>query len=53
MLTARPLWQRMAQFSSVFQAGIRWNGYVTLGVLAGLCGDEGALRPLALRPWCP
>ncbi len=42
MLTARPLLAKDgAQFSSVFQAGIRWNGYVTLGVLAGLYGDEG------------
>jgi malonate transporter len=29
------------QFSSLFQAGIRWNGYVALGVIAGLQGDEG------------
>lgn len=42
MLTMRPLLAKDgAQFSSVFQAGIRWNGYVTLGVLAGLYGDEG------------
>jgi predicted permease len=42
MLTARPLLAKDgAQFSSVFQAGVRWNGYVTLGVLAGLYGDEG------------
>ena len=42
MLTARPLLAKDgAQFSSIFQAGIRWNGYVTLGVLAGLYGDEG------------
>jgi predicted permease len=42
MLTARPLLAKDgAQFSSVFQAGIRWNGYVTLGVLAGLYGDDG------------
>src|SRR5690606_30790693 len=24
-----------------FQAGIRWNGYVALGVIAGLQGDDG------------
>jgi predicted permease len=42
MITARPLLSKDgAQFSSIFQAGIRWNGYVTLGVLAGLYGDEG------------
>lgn len=42
MLLGRPLLARDgAQFSSVFQAGIRWNGYVTLGVLTGLYGDEG------------
>ncbi len=29
------------QVSSVFQAGIRWNGYVALGVIAGLQGDDG------------
>src|SRR5262245_63776189 len=34
MLAARPaLAQNGAQFSSVFQAGIRWNGYVALGVI--------------------
>lgn len=42
MLLMRPLLAKDGpQFSSVFQAGIRWNGYVTLGVLAGLYGDEG------------
>jgi malonate transporter and related proteins len=42
MLLLRPvLATDGAQFSSIFQAGIRWNGYVTLGVLAGLYGDEG------------
>jgi len=30
-----------AQFSSVFQAGLRWNGYIALGVIAGLFGPEG------------
>ncbi len=30
-----------AQFSSIFQAGIRWNGYVALGVIAGLQGEAG------------
>jgi predicted permease len=29
------------QFSSVFQAGIRWNGYVALGVIGGLHGNPG------------
>ena len=42
MLLLRPVLAKDgAQFSSVFQAGIRWNGYVTLGVLSGLYGDEG------------
>jgi malonate transporter and related proteins len=30
-----------AQFSSIFQAGIRWNGYVALGVISGLHGETG------------
>lgn len=29
------------QFSSVFQAGLRWNGYVALGVISGLFGERG------------
>jgi predicted permease len=29
------------QFSSIFQAGVRWNGYVALGVIAGLQGEQG------------
>jgi predicted permease len=42
MLLIRPLLAKDGpQFSSVFQAGIRWNGYVTLGILAGLYGDDG------------
>jgi malonate transporter and related proteins len=42
MILMRPLLAKTgAQFSSVFQAGIRWNGYVALGVIAGLHGDEG------------
>jgi predicted permease len=42
MLLARPgLAKDGAQFSSVFQAGIRWNGYVALGVISGLHGDHG------------
>jgi len=42
MLLARPgLAKDGAQFSSVFQAGIRWNGYVALGVISGLHGDGG------------
>ena len=42
MMLARPLLAKTgAQFSSVFQAGIRWNGYVALGVIAGLYGQEG------------
>jgi malonate transporter len=42
MLLARPvLAQEGPQFSSVFQAGIRWNGYVALGVIAGLHGEMG------------
>ena len=39
MLLGRPgLGKDGAQFSSVFQAGIRWNGYVALGVVSGLHG---------------
>jgi malonate transporter and related proteins len=42
MLLARPVVAKTgAQFSSVFQAGIRWNGYVALGVIAGLHGEGG------------
>jgi malonate transporter and related proteins len=42
MLLARPvLAKEGTQFSSVFQAGIRWNGYVALGVIAGLHGEIG------------
>jgi malonate transporter len=42
MLLARPLLAKDGpQFSSVFQAGIRWNGYVALGVIAGLWGEQG------------
>jgi malonate transporter len=42
MLLTRPLLAKDGpQFSSVFQAGIRWNGYVALGVIAGLWGQQG------------
>ncbi len=42
MLLARPVLAKDGpQFSSVFQAGIRWNGYVALGVAAGLYGEVG------------
>jgi malonate transporter and related proteins len=42
MLLARPLLAKDGpQFTSVFQAGIRWNGYVALGVIAGLNGGAG------------
>ena len=42
MLLLRPLMPATGpQFSSLFQAGVRWNGYVALGVIAGLQGDEG------------
>lgn len=42
MLLGRPgLAKDGAQFSSVFQAGIRWNGYVALGVISGLHGESG------------
>lgn len=42
MLLARPLLAKDGpQFSSVFQAGVRWNGYVALGVIAGLHGEIG------------
>lgn len=29
------------QFSSVFQAGLRWNGYVALAIISGLYGEAG------------
>lgn len=42
MLLARPVLAKDGpQFSSVFQAGVRWNGYVALGVAGGLYGDIG------------
>lgn len=42
MLLARPLLPMSGpQFSSVFQAGIRWNGYIALGVISGLHGEAG------------
>jgi malonate transporter len=42
MLLTRPLLAKDGpQFSSLFQAGIRWNGYVALGVIAGLWGQQG------------
>lgn len=42
MLLSRPVLAKDgAQFSSIFQAGIRWNGYVALGVIAGLQGEAG------------
>ncbi|MDP3737857.1 MAG: AEC family transporter [Hyphomonadaceae bacterium] len=42
MLLIRPILPATgAQFSSIFQAGVRWNGYVALGVIAGLHGEEG------------
>jgi malonate transporter len=42
MLLLRPILPATGpQFSSLFQAGIRWNGYVALGVIAGLQGDAG------------
>jgi hypothetical protein len=30
-----------SQFSSVFQSGLRWNGYVALGVISSLHGPQG------------
>ena len=43
-----------AQFSSVFQAGIRWNSYVALGVISGLHGKEGvALSAVAFAVMVP
>lgn len=30
-----------SQFTSVFQAGLRWNGYVALGVISSLHGPQG------------
>lgn len=42
IILARPLLTRDGpQFSSVFQAGLRWNGYVALGVISGLHGEAG------------
>jgi predicted permease len=42
MMLAQPwLAKTGGQFSSVFLAGIRWNAYIALGVIAGLFGDEG------------
>jgi len=42
MMLGRPgLAKDGAQFSSVFQAGIRWNGDVALGVISGLHGEGG------------
>lgn len=42
MLLIRPILPANGQqFSSIFQAGIRWNGYVALGVIAGLHGEQG------------
>jgi malonate transporter and related proteins len=42
MMLARPLLAKTGgQFSSVFLAGIRWNAYIALGVIAGLFGDQG------------
>jgi malonate transporter and related proteins len=42
MLLLRPVLPATGpQFSSIFQAGVRWNGYVALGVIAGLQGEQG------------
>jgi hypothetical protein len=42
MLVARPaLGLSGPAFSSVFQAGLRWNGYVALGVISALLGEAG------------
>jgi predicted permease len=42
MLLLRPVLPATGpQFSSIFQAGIRWNGYVALGVIGGLHGEQG------------
>lgn len=42
MLLVRPVLPADGpQFSSIFQAGIRWNGYVALGVIGGLHGEQG------------
>jgi predicted permease len=42
MLLLRPVLPATGpQFSSIFQAGIRWNGYVALGVIGGLHGEPG------------
>jgi malonate transporter and related proteins len=42
MLLLRPVLPATGpQFSSIFQAGVRWSGYVALGVIAGLQGEQG------------
>jgi malonate transporter and related proteins len=42
MLFLRPVLPATGpQFSSIFQSGIRWNGYVALGVIGGLHGEPG------------
>jgi predicted permease len=42
MLLLRPVLPMTgSQFSSVFQSGLRWNGYVALGVISSLHGPQG------------
>ncbi|HVY90981.1 MAG TPA: AEC family transporter [Hyphomonadaceae bacterium] len=42
MLLVRPILPANGpQFASIFQAGIRWNGFIALGVISGMFGREG------------
>jgi malonate transporter and related proteins len=42
MLLLRPILPANgAQFASLFQAGIRWSGFIALGVISGIYGREG------------
>jgi malonate transporter and related proteins len=42
MLLVRPILPANGpQFASIFQAGIRWNGFIALGVISGMYGPEG------------
>ena len=55
MLLLRPVMPMTgSQFSSVFQSGLRWNGYVALGVISSLHGPQGlALCAVAFAVLAP
>ena len=55
MILIRPLLPATgAQFSSIFQAGLRWNSYVALGVITSLMGKPGvALAAVAFAVMVP